>query len=69
MYKILVGDVLLCEVIAEREAQLAALPAHDSRRLVLRAELIHLYDLQAHLARMNRRETERRTDGGPLRQE
>jgi hypothetical protein len=60
MYKIPVEDMPLRAVIADREAQLAALPLLDSRRLVLRAELIHLYDLQAHLVRVNQREIEHR---------
>jgi hypothetical protein len=65
MYKILVEDALLRQVIADRKAQFAALPAEDERRLPLANELTWLYLTQGRLVRLYQREIERRNGHPP----
>ena len=53
LYEVMIEDVLLRQVIADREAQLAVLPVGDERRVPLADELTRLYLNQGRLVRLH----------------
>jgi hypothetical protein len=53
LYEVLLEDRLLRQVIADRQAQLGALPAQDERRTTLGRELAQLYYAQMCLIRFH----------------
>jgi hypothetical protein len=55
VYKLLVERALLHQVIADRQAQLAALSPFDDRRPALFRELFQLYYAQMRLNRLFRK--------------
>jgi hypothetical protein len=65
MYKILVEDALLRQVIADRKAQFAALTVEDERLLPLADELTRLYLARGRLVHLYQREIERRNGRSP----